>query len=274
MFRAGDSSSAGRVSAPGTPAREEAAWVENAPGHAAAVIICDHASNHVPARLGTLGLTAGELERHIAWDPGALAVARGLSQRLDAPLVASGISRLVVDCNRDPSAVDSIVRISEDTVIPGNDGLSVEERARRLSEAYEPFHRLLGAVVSGRAASHPVALIAVHTFTPVYRGALRPWHVGVLFDRDERLARPLLAALGRDPALVVGANQPYSPRDRVYHTLDRHGQARGLPSVMIEIRNDLVATPPQQDEWGERLAVILASVLETALETEPGSPPA
>ncbi|MDQ0470793.1 N-formylglutamate amidohydrolase [Labrys wisconsinensis] len=253
-------------------ATDAAARVENGEGRGQIVIACDHASNHVPARFRDLGLAPADLLRHIAWDPGALGVSRSLARRLDAPLVLSCVSRLVLDCNREPGVFDSIPAASEDTPIPGNAGLTEADRAWRAREVYEPFHAALTAIVAARSAVGPVAVVSVHSFTPVYRGTPRPWHVGILFDRDRRLSQPILQALRRETGLVVGENQPYSPDDRVYHTLDRHAQSRGLPSVMVEIRNDLVATPEAEEAWGERLADVIADALPGALEQGPGQP--
>jgi predicted N-formylglutamate amidohydrolase len=254
--------------------REDALFVENEAGAAPAVILCDHASNVIPASLADLGLAPEDLERHIAWDPGALGVARELSRRIDAPLVAGRVSRLVIDTNRDPDLFDSIPERSEATEIPGNAGLTPAERVARVRGVYAPFHEAAAALVRRKCRSGAVALIGVHTFTPVYRMRQRPWHVGIVFDRDRRLAALLVDHFRAQPDLVVGENEPYSPRDRVYHGLDRHGQANGLPSVMIEIRNDLVATPPSQAQWGERFATAIAGALPLALATEPGQPAA
>jgi predicted N-formylglutamate amidohydrolase len=234
--------------------------VDNADATGPYVIVCEHASNFIPARFGNLGLAETELQRHIAWDPGALGVARVLARELESPLVSCAVSRLLIDCNRDPSVFDAITAKSEDTVIPGNAGLSPEERQARVREIYEPFHAGVAAVVAAKRAKGPVAVIGIHSFTPVYNGAERPWHIGILFDRDESLSAPMLTALRRDEAIVVGANEPYSPGDRVYHTLDRHGQSQGLASVMVEIRNDLLTTPEQEAAWGTKLASILKGV--------------
>jgi predicted N-formylglutamate amidohydrolase len=273
MFKAGPATP-GREGVSAETARQPShpvVLVENRSGHGRAVIVCDHASNHVPAGLAALGLATTDFARHIAWDPGALGIARTLAARLDAPLVAGGVSRLVIDCNRDPSAADSIPQRSEDTAVPGNAGLAPGDRQWRVASVYEPFHDAIDAVLAEKAA--PVAVIGIHTFTPVYKGERRPWHVGILFDRDRRLAAPLLADLSADPKLVVGANEPYSPADRVYHTLDRHAQQRGWPSVMIEVRNDLAATQADETAWGERLAEAIARALDGALETEPDNRP-
>lgn len=239
----------------------DAAVIDNGRGRGSYVLVCEHASNFVPARYGKLGLSDADLLRHIAWDPGALGVARAMARELDAPLVSCAVSRLVIDCNRDPSVFDAITLKSEDTVIPGNADLSDAERERRVDEVYNPFHaEVAAAVAARRLAGVRPAVIGIHSFTPVYHGTPRPWHVGILFDRDESLSAPMIAALREDDSLVVGANEPYSPGDRVYHTLDRHGQSQGLPSVMIEIRNDLLATPNQEAEWGMKLATILKRI--------------
>ncbi|PRH84353.1 N-formylglutamate amidohydrolase [Labrys okinawensis] len=238
----------------------DSAIVDNGRGRGEYVLVCEHASNFVPPRFGKLGLSDADLQRHIAWDPGALGVARVMARELDAPLVSCAVSRLVIDCNRDPSVFDAITLKSEGTVIPGNADLSDAERARRIQEVYEPFHAGVAAAVAAKRHAGPAAIIGIHSFNPVYNGVQRPWHVGILFDRDESLSGPMIAALREDASLVVGVNEPYSPGDRVYHTLDRHGQSQGLPSVMIEIRNDLLATPNQQEEWGMKLATILKRI--------------
>jgi predicted N-formylglutamate amidohydrolase len=237
-----------------------AAVIERPDGAGSWVVLCDHADNRIPARLGSLGLAASDLLAHFAWDPGALDIARAVSARLDAPLVRSTVSRLVIDCNRDPAAPDSIVETGETTPVPGNRDLDPAERERRVAEVYRPFHDAADRVVASRleGGTSP-ALVAIHTFTPVMRGVTRPWHVGVIFDdRDPVLGNRVVARLRADADLVVGVNEPYSPADRVFHTLERHGLARGLGTVMIEVRNDLVRDAAAAETWGHRLAAILA----------------
>ena len=233
--------------------------VENAEGVGRFVILCDHASNYLPEEFGSLGLGATEREAHIAWDPGALGVARQMARTLDAPLVYATVSRLVIDCNRPLDAPDLIAATSEATAIPGNAALSDAERRRRIATIHEPYHQAIDALLDRRlAAGRETALIAVHSFTPVFRGVSRPWQVGVIFDRDRRLADPLIEAL-RAEGLSVGANEPYSPADRVYYTLERHAEARGLPCAMIEMRNDLIRGEDEQRDWAARLARVLAA---------------
>lgn len=235
--------------------------VENPDGAGPFVIVCDHASNRLPAAYGTLGLPPEDRVSHIAWDPGALPVSRALSAMLDAPLLWPEVSRLVVDCNRDPDAPDLIVEASDGRAVPGNRDVEAAERLRRLALVHGPYHRAVERCLDARrAAGGPTGLVAIHSFTPVYGGRSRPWQVGIVCDDDRRLADPIIARLQADTALSVGVNQPYSPADRVYYTLTRHARPRGLPAVMIEIRNDVVADEAGQRAWADRLGAILASL--------------
>lgn len=246
-------------------ASEAAVRVSNPDGKSAFVIVCDHASNRIPAELGTLGLGPESLVSHIAWDPGAMEVARGLADRLDATLVESRVSRLVADCNRPFDAPDLIPEQSELTAIPGNAGLNPAQRERRIALAHAPFHEGLAQIVNDRLRhGRPTRLVAIHSFTPVFKGIARPWQVGVIHDGNMALAGPVMDALRGIAALTVGDNQPYSPEDRVYYTLERHARAHGLDAVMIEIRNDEIATRAGQSSWAERLAAILGGLVEQA----------
>jgi predicted N-formylglutamate amidohydrolase len=249
---------------PGERASESVACIDNPEGRSSILLICEHASNRLPARYGTLGLGPAELESHIAWDPGALGVAKELSRLLDAPLIHAAVSRLVLDLNRDPKAPDSITSMSERTVVPGNLDLDPEERARRVRDVYDSFHGAVDAFADGRkSAGQAQAVVSIHSFTPVYRGVPRPWQVGLIFDRDERFARSVESGLRQDAELSVGMNQPYSPADRVFHTLDRHAARRGLAPLMIEIRNDLIRTEDGQTSWAKRLAPLLREGVRT-----------
>ncbi|MGE0284134.1 MAG: N-formylglutamate amidohydrolase [Rhizobiaceae bacterium] len=240
--------------------------IERLDGASPYVFVCDHASNFVPADYGTLGLDVSELTRHIAWDPGALPVSRGLSSALDATLVHSGISRLVIDCNRPVDAPDLFWTISETTVIPGNQGLDEQAKAGRIALAYTPFHDAIDHVVRQRlAAGRETWLVSVHSFTPVYRGVARPWHIGVIHDGDERLSAPLMKQLAKLENVTVGDNEPYSPADRVYFTLEKHARSRGLPCAMIEIRNDEISGETGQRKWVERLAGIFRTLQPTSV---------
>jgi predicted N-formylglutamate amidohydrolase len=239
-----------------------AAAVERPFGRAPVLLICEHASNAIPAMYGDLGLTAAERESHIAWDPGALGVARRLGQRLDAPLVHATVSRLVIDLNRDPTAHDSIVTVSEATAVPGNAALGEVDRADRVRTVYEGFHATVDALLASRA-DPTRAVVSVHSFTPVYHGVVRPWHVGLIHDADGRLAERVAGGLLRDPELAVGINEPYSPADRVFHTLERHAVRRGLAPLMIEIRNDLIGDADGQEAWASRLAPLIEEAVRT-----------
>ena len=241
--------------------KSDAVRFSNPGGKGAFVLTCDHASNHVPAEYGTLGLPAADLVRHIAWDPGALAVARLMAGTLDATLVESRISRLVIDCNRPLDAPDLISEISETTTIPANIGLSQSEREARIQLAWQPYHDAVEALIGERLSKgRDTRLVSIHSFTPIYKGVARPWQVGVIHDEDIRLASPLIEALKARGDLVVGVNEPYSPADRVYFTLERHARSHGLPCAMIEIRNDEIADKAGQEKW----ATILAEAITEA----------
>lgn len=239
--------------------------VVNGQGKGPFVLVCDHASNHLPPAYGTLGLSEADLKAHIAWDPGAIGVAIALSKLMDSPLVHSCVSRLIIDCNRDTLAPDLIPPVSELTGIPGNQNLDDTQRAERIALSHTPFHSTIDALIEQRLAEGvATAVVSIHTYTPVYKGVSRPWEIGLIYDADTSLAGPALAALKADGHLTVGDNEPYSPADGVYYTLMRHGQDRGLKSLMIEIRNDEVASPEAELKWAERLAPILMQALAAA----------
>jgi predicted N-formylglutamate amidohydrolase len=218
------------------------------------VIVVDHASARIPRRLGDLGLPPSELQRHIAWDIGALAVARLVSASLDAPLVAQNYSRLVIDCNRDPEVASSIPTISEHTGIPGNRALSEADKAARRREIFDPYHDQVRALLDARAAAgQPTILVAQHSMTNVFKGTSRAMHAAVLYNRDRRFAGLLLDMLQREPELIVADNQPYFVSDETDYSIPYHGEARGLPHVEIEIRQDLLLDEAGQHEWARRI---------------------
>ncbi len=235
------------------PAEPPAVEIINSEGHSNAVLLCDHASNLVPRRLGNLGLEPKQLAEHFAWDPGAAAVARGLSARLDAPLVLSGYSRLVIDCNRPPGNTGSIAEQSAGISILGNQGLGQEQRASRRRELFEPYHLAISKLLDERSQPNTM-LLSIHSFTPVLDGLRRPWPVGVCYGRDRRLARLMLRVLAGCMDEEVGDNQPYAIEDNVDYTIPLHGEGRGLPSVMIEIRQDLIRTAVAAAGWAGQLA--------------------
>ncbi|MDJ0857770.1 MAG: N-formylglutamate amidohydrolase [Dinoroseobacter sp.] len=224
------------------------------------LVVCEHASRRLPNTLGDLGLSPVHLESHIAWDIGAMGLAKELSKKLNGPLVRGAISRLVYDLNRPPEAHDAIPVQSEATVIPGNRNLSASERAARVEQIYRPFEAALDATIQTRPGLE--ALVTVHSYTPVWFGDPREVEIGILCGRDPRLAeRVLRVAREAAPHRDIRLNAPYGPEDGVAHTLDRHGAGNDLPSVMIEIRNDLIA----DDARHTALATDLAGWVRTAL---------
>jgi predicted N-formylglutamate amidohydrolase len=240
------------------PDEPEPVTLENEAGGSVFFLTCEHAGRVFPRRLGTLGLPEHETLRHIAWDIGIGAVGRDLSRLLDAAVILQTYSRLVIDCNRDPHVPSSIPEISESTEIPGNRGLDEAERAARADAIFRPYHNGIAAALDRRAAANrATALVALHSFTPIFKGVPRPWHVAVLFNRDPRLAHDLAELLRAEGDLMVGENEPYQVSDLTDYTIPVHGERRGLPHVEIEIRQDLITEPAGQREWAERLGRLL-----------------
>jgi predicted N-formylglutamate amidohydrolase len=222
------------------------------------LIVADHASARVPRRLGNLGLPDSELKRHIAWDIGALSVARRVAELIDATLVAQNYSRLVIDCNRDPKVATSIPRTSELREIPGNIGLTAAQIAARRMEIFDPYHRHISELLDRRQASgRRVILVAQHTMTDVYKGDRREMHAAVLYNRDRRFAGTMLDMLRRERHLIVADNEPYFVSDETDYTIPHHAEARSLLHVEIEIRQDLVGDEVGQAEWAARIARVL-----------------
>lgn len=227
----------------------------NAASRSPLLLVCEHATNHIPACYRGLGLAAADLQRHIAWDIGAAALTRRLAGLLDAPAFLGTYSRLLIDLNRPLGSPGSIPALSEGTIVPGNEALSQEERDRRRDRIFEPFQQALGAFVERRIdAGLPSILIAVHSFTPVFLGVSRPWHVGILFAEAEALGRRLVTRLAADPALAVAANQPYSIDRQEDYAILVHGDDRNIPAALIEVRNDGLSDRAAVEEWAQRLA--------------------
>lgn len=232
-------------------AADAVAEVVNPSGTSDIVLVCEHASAYIPPALKDLGLSGPALTSHAAWDPGAAAVARDMAHKLDAPLVMSRVSRLVYDCNRPPAAPDAMPARSEIYDIPGNTALSDPEKSDRAATYYEPFRTLLRDTLSTRI--DPV-VVTIHSFTPVYKGIRRDVEIGILHDCDSRLADAMLAQTSDHTSHVIRRNAPYGPTDGVTHTLKEHAIAQGRRNVMIEVRNDLIATAAAQAAMARLLA--------------------
>lgn len=226
------------------------------------ILVCEHASNAFPAPWGDLGLTADQQRAHIAWDPGALGLMRGLARRLGAVTIHATVSRLIYDCNRAPDMAGAMPAQSELHAVPGNAAISAAERAARSEAVYLPFHAALHGRIAGRIAQgcRP-AVITVHSFTPVYFGKPRAVEFGVIHDADTRLAQAILAEAEARTTLACGLNAPYSAADDVTHTLRLQATPYGLLNAMLEIRNDLIATPADEEAMADRLAPVIAAAL-------------
>lgn len=234
----------------------------HAQGAAPVLLTCDHASNAIPCALDGLGLPPAARHLHIAWDIGAAAVTRLLAEALDAAALLTSFSRLVIDCNRDPGDPTSIPAVSDGVAVPGNRNLAESARAARRDACFAPYHTAITARLDALlAAGRPPALLSIHSFTPLMAGVTRPWHIGILWDKDGRIPQPLLAALRADRAITVGDNQPYSAREPAGYTVRQHAVQRGLPHVAIELRQDLVADDQGARLWAARLAAALRPIL-------------
>src|SRR5580700_4390224 len=242
--------------------------VLRAEGGSAFLLTADHAGRLIPRALGALGLAESELTRHIAWDIGIAGVTEALSAALDATAVLQAYSRLVIDCNRAPDHPTSIPTVSEVTPIPGNEGLSEPDRAERRRAIFDPYHAAIAGLLDARAASdRPTILVAMHSFTPVFKGVARQVEIGVLYHHETALSRIMLDLLRGEGDLAVGANEPYAITDDSDYTVPVHGEGRGIDHVEIEIRQDLIADPAGQAQWAERMARLLAAAEERLRRT-------
>lgn len=234
----------------------------DADGNSNILLICDHSTNFVPASVngGTLGLAEKDMSRHIAFDIGAAGVTRSLAHHLNAPYVMSGFSRLVIDPNRGVDDPTLIMQLYDGSVVPGNRDVNPAETTRRTNKFYTPYQN----AIADMTARYPkAALVSIHSFSPRLNGGQdRPWHLGILYAEDRRLADPILAILANDPDICVGNNQPYSGH-LSGDTMDRHGVKPGRPHVLIEIRNDLISSAETQEIWGARLAILLQQAMVT-----------
>jgi predicted N-formylglutamate amidohydrolase len=243
--------------------------VHNENGASPFLIVADHGGNVIPRALRGLGVSESERQRHIAWDIGIAGVSCLVADALDATLVQQNYSRLVIDSNRPPGAETSMPEISEATPVPGNIGVSEAQKAVRVREIFRPYHdRIETELDRRRQTGRPVALIAMHSFTPVYHGLARPWHAGVLYNRDPRFASMLMALLESEAGLVVGDNKPYDVNDATDYTIPVHGERRGLHHVAIEIRQDLIASDQGQRIWAALLARLLPQAYQELVAAE------
>ena len=250
---------------PGSDTKDafQAVEVLNPQGAGTVVLLCEHASNHVPEIFKGLGLNGEAQISHAAWDPGARALAQHLSKALDAPLVASRISRLVYDCNRPPDAPAAMTETSETFDIPGNKNLSQAERDMRVETVYRPFCDAVTDVISARkAAKRATVLVTIHSFTPVFFGKFRPVEIGILDDEDTRIADVMLDHASELPHRKVLRNEPYSASDGVTHSLQIHGMAHGIPNVMLEVRNDLLRGPEDIRKMADEVLLLLTPALD------------
>jgi predicted N-formylglutamate amidohydrolase len=228
------------------------------------VLVCDHAVNALPEGYGTLGLPRCELERHIAYDIGAYAVTRRLARALGVPAISARFSRLLVDVNRGLDDPTLIVRLSDGSVVPGNRQVGAEERARRIAAYYDPYHLAIDALIEQcMAAGVPPVLLSIHSFTELWKGARRPWHASILWDRDYRFSVPLLEALRADSGLLVGENEPYDGK-LAGDCMWQHGTRRGLAHTILEVRQDLIGDEAGQAQWAERIAAAVDGILGRA----------
>lgn len=234
------------------------------PGRADAglILLCDHAENRLPEGYGTLGLPASELERHIAYDIGCAAVVTELARLLGVPAILTRFSRLLIDPNRGLDDPTLIMRLSDGAIIPGNRVLTDGERQKRIATWYEPYHKAVDALIDAAQAHHPhPALLSMHSFTEVWRGVIRPWQVGVLWDADDRLPVPLIDRFVAEGDLLVGDNEPYTGKLKG-DCMWQHGTQRGLPHAIVEIRQDLIRDAAGQMAWAARLARILRAIAD------------
>ncbi|NBN65293.1 N-formylglutamate amidohydrolase [Pannonibacter tanglangensis] len=222
------------------------------------LLLCDHARNTVPEPFGDLGLPADQFERHIAYDIGGRPLTLELARRLQAPALMTTFSRLLIDPNRGEDDPTIVMRLSDGAVVPGNARIDADGRQARIELFHRPYHaqitRTLDAML---AVAPPPVIVSIHSYTPVWRGTPRPWHAGILWDRDPRAVLPVLEGLRADPALVVGDNEPYDGALK-NDTMYRHGTLRGLAHVLIEVRQDLIADEAGVGAWADRLEPILA----------------
>lgn len=234
----------------------------NPSGKSRVLLVCDHASCAVPAALDSLGLSDEALRDHIGWDIGAAAVTRRMAELLDAPALLAGYSRLVIDCNRPAEASDVVPPVSDGVRVPANQNLSAADVEARRAAFFWPYHAAIRQALDDMIAVGKVpAVVAVHSFTPVYGGVERPWQIGIPWIADDRMARALIEALEREPGIVVGENEPYPFEPLSDYTIPEYGVKRGLPHVLVELRNDQIRDDAGAEAWAARLSSALREVV-------------
>ena len=235
--------------------------VRSAPGGSSFLVLCDHATNWLPPEYGTLGLDEGQLERHIGYDIGALGVALEMGRRLQSTVISSCFSRLLIDPNRGEDDPTLVMQISDGALVPGNAHIDEAERARRIERYFTPYHTAIAEEIDATLDRGVIpAIVSIHSFTENWRGVPRKWHAAVLWDKDPRLAVPLLRKLRERTGLEIGDNEPYTGHLR-NDSIFRHATVRGLPNVLVEVRQDLIRDAKGQLEWAELLADCLTSIL-------------
>lgn len=239
--------------------------IENAKGSAPVLIVCDHASNRVPKALNNVGLSKADLEKHIAWDPGTENIGRYMSEKLDAAAFFATYSRIVVDVNRGERSPECMREVSDHVQVPGNKGLSAAQKRQRLDEIFWPYHRALTGQIKNYLKKGIVpVIVSLHSFTPEMDGFKRPWHIGVLWNKEEEIARRVVENLrAQNPGMVVGENEPYTLKQANLskNTIKTHAEDTGLPYVIVEFRQDLVATKRDALKWGRIFLEALAPIL-------------
>lgn len=229
------------------------------------VIVCDHATNHIPEGYENLGLDQKTLESHIGWDIGAADVARCMSFMMDVPAIFAPTSRLLIDCNRHPDHASLVPHISDKTVIPANQQLSDSNKKNRKTAYYDPFHNACADIIRDHVdEGYNPLVIGLHSFTPTMDGIERPWQIGFMWDEDPRLAQAMIGLIERETDLVVGINEPYSGKE-LYHTMQRHGADHGLPQTVIEIRSDLIT---EGEGMIRQWAALLADCLDECMSRD------
>jgi predicted N-formylglutamate amidohydrolase len=245
----------------GAAARTEAYELVEGDDAGGLLILVDHASNFLPPAYGSLGLPEAELQRHIAYDIGAGPLARALAERLRARAILSCFSRLLIDPNRGEDDPTLVMRLSDGAVVPGNARIDRAERDRRLDRFHRPYHAAIVSRLDAMlAAGPPPAILSIHSYTPIWKEVPRPWHAGILWDRDPRFALPLIERLSAEKSLHIGDNEPYLGSLK-HDTMYRHGTGRGLAHALLEVRNDLIASSAGILEWADRIEPVLRDIL-------------